>query len=53
MEPPPQKTSSDLTPQEWEDFIRQHGSAMLRPDGEGETLEAKTVSGWRATRALG
>jgi hypothetical protein len=30
-----QDLGRDLTPQEWEDFIRQHGSAMLPPDGEG------------------
>lgn len=29
------KQGRDLTPQEWEDFIRQHGAAMLPPDGEG------------------
>jgi hypothetical protein len=30
-----QEQGRDRTPQEWEDFIRQHGSAMLPPDGEG------------------
>jgi hypothetical protein len=30
-----QEQGRDLTPQEWEDFIRQHGPAMLPPDGEG------------------
>ncbi len=25
----------DLTPQEWEDFLAEHSSAMLPPDDEG------------------
>lgn len=30
-----QEQGRDLTPQEWEDFIRQNGTEMLPPDGEG------------------
>jgi hypothetical protein len=30
-----QEPGRDLTPREWQDFIRQHGSEMLPPDGEG------------------
>jgi hypothetical protein len=30
-----QEQGRDLTSQEWEDFIRQHGSEMLPTDGEG------------------
>jgi hypothetical protein len=32
---PLQEQGRDLTPQEWHDFIREYGSAMLPPDGEG------------------
>ena len=30
-----QEQGRDLTPQEWHDFIREYGSAMLPADGEG------------------
>jgi hypothetical protein len=25
----------ELTPEEWDDFLREHSSEMLPPDGEG------------------
>jgi hypothetical protein len=25
----------ELTPEEWDEFLREHGSEMLPPDGEG------------------
>jgi hypothetical protein len=25
----------ELTPEEWDQFLREHGSEMLPPDGEG------------------